>query len=272
MIALNLAEPIPSILNLITEVIKTINLNKEKEIQEISINKSRLDDQSKRISIRHKVLARNIFYPLYQKIVWINILKNKLPTITFTASHIYNSLHYEDGLEHLKQSISGFESKLEEIERKINMYNEDRTEFHGSRIRNSVIKYIRENGFRLPEDNNTSIIAIDASILLPELISFWFKDKPDIEFISSKNSVRIAVTMGHADIAITNTEEDKNRIRDLINELKDLDYIKMELNKFYQVIMDIYNESDKLTKDIGKKIIKFIELEEYDNMCKICNT
>jgi len=271
-ISINGSESIPSILDMINEGIKMINLNKESKNLEILIEKSRLDNELQRINIKHKVLARQIFYPLYQNIVWINVLKNKLPTITFTASQIRNSLHYNDGLEHLKQSIPDFLFRLEKIENRIEMYNADLNDFHQRRIEDNVRNYIRENGFRLPEDEYTAIIAIDLSILLPELKSFWFKDKPDIEFIPSENSVKISVTMGYADIAITNMEEDKNRVKNLVTELKDLNTIKMELQKFYDAITNIYTMSEELQKDIGKDIIRFIELEEYDSICRICNS
>ena len=100
--------------------------------------------------------------------------------------------------------------------------------------------------------------------------SYWFEGKKDIEFIDSEHLVKIAVAMGHGIIAIINTEEDRRRVRSLIDELKEFDYIKTELHKFYEVIKDIHTKSEELSKDIGKNIIRFIELEEYDDMCKIC--
>jgi hypothetical protein len=269
--SINWTEPIPLILNMITEGIKMLNSKQDSKNLEISIEKSRLDNELKKINTKHKVLARQIFYPLYQNIVSIIILKNKLPSITFTASQIRSSLHYNDGLEHLIQSIPDFSTRLEEIETGIEMYNADLNDFHQHRMEDYVRNYIEENGFRLrDEEGNTTIIAIDLSILLPELISYWFKDKTDIEFIPSENSVKIHVTLGLADIAITNNDEDKNRIRNLVTELKDLNIIKMELQKFYGVITKIYTMAEEISTDIGNNIIRFIELDEYDDICTIC--
>lgn len=76
--------------------------------------------------------------------------------------------------------------------------------------------------------------------------------------------------MGHGIIAKVKTEEEKKRIEDLICELKEFDYVKTELNKFYQVVADIHDKSKELSKDIEKNIIRFIELDEYNDICKIC--
>ena len=36
-------------------------------------------------------------------------------------------------------------------------------------------------------------------------------------------------------------------------------------------ILSIYEKSMELSKDIGQNIIKFIEYNDYDNMCVVCN-
>jgi hypothetical protein len=84
--------------------------------------------------------------------------------------------------------------------------------------------------------------------------------------------------MGHAQIASIRNDIDKdekyeeeNKIRNLVNELKEMDEIKTEFNKFYGVIIDIHKMVEELRKDIGKNIIKFIDLNEYNDICEICN-
>jgi hypothetical protein len=279
MISLNLAEPIPSILNLITEVIKAINLNKEREIQKISIKQSELDSELKKISIRHKVLATEIFYPIYQNIVSIDISETNLPTITFTASQVRDSLHYDDGLEHLNRSIPNFFKRFSEIENKVIMYNTDLDEFHKNRLEKYVSDNIERNGFNVTYNSNTNVLpnTINLSNLFPKLKQYWFREIEDIPINLHGNSMDVSM-MGHAQIASIRNDIDKdekyeeeNKIRNLVNELKEMYEIKTEFNKFYGVIIDIHKMVEELRKDIGKNIIKFIDLNEYNDICEICN-
>jgi hypothetical protein len=279
MISLNLAEPIPSILNLITEVIKAINLNKEREIQKISIKQSELDSELKKISIRHKVLATEIFYPICQNIVSIDISETNLPTITFTASQVRDSLHYDDGLEHLNRSIPNFFKRFSEIENKVIMYNTDLDEFHKNRLEKYVSDNIERNGFNVTYNSNTNVLpnTINLSNLFPKLKQYWFREIEDIPINLHGNSMDVSM-MGHAQIASIRNDIDKdekyeeeNKIRNLVNELKEMYEIKTEFNKFYGVIIDIHKMVEELRKDIGKNIIKFIDLNEYNDICEICN-
>lgn len=67
--------------------------------------------------------------------------------------------------------------------------------------------------------------------------------------------------MGNAQIYIISNGVKKNRIKNLIDVLKEIDEIEMELNKFYPDIMDIYDMVDGLSKNIGRNVIRFIVLE-----------
>ncbi len=251
-----------------------INLNKEREIQKISIKQSELDSELKKISIRHKVLATEIFYPLYQNIIVINISENEtnLPTITFTVSQVRDSLHYDDGLEHIEQSIPEFLSRFIGIENRVKAYNIDLRDFYDRRIKDYISDYIEENGFKITYNSNTDTPpnTINLSNLLPEFNRYWFREIEDIAITRHGNSMDVYI-MGHAVIATVSSDDEENRVRKLVNELKDLDKIKIELEKFYQVIIGIDNTAEGLSKDIGKNIIKFIDLNEYDDICEICN-
>ena len=246
------------------------NLKTELRIQGIEGEKSKLNNELKKISTKHRILAEQIFYPLYQNIIEIKTGEKKLPEIKFTGSQIRDSLHYEEGLNHL-QCIPDFLSHFELIENKINMYNLDVYKLYDDRLENYVLSYIQENGFRLSTDSEyNTLIPINLSNLLPALILYWHGDKPNIEFTESKGSLKIVSGMGHAEIAIINNDNDEIRVKNLVDELKNLDDIKRELDKFYNVVIDIYNLTEKLSKDIGKNIIRYIELNEYDDICEIC--
>ncbi|MDN5845923.1 MAG: hypothetical protein L0H53_06580, partial [Candidatus Nitrosocosmicus sp.] len=223
-----------------------------------------------------RVLAEKIFYPLYKQPIEIQIksYEKKLPEIVFTGSLILqNSLFRNEGLEHLQKSIKDFDKRMKELENRIDMYNSDLKSFYDIRLKDDVTSHIHKSGFRLTSDkDNAQLIAIDTSILLPEIVLYWHGDKTDVVVIdNSENSVRIPSGMGHGEIAKVNNDDEKNKIRDLIQELKDLDSIKTELNKFYGEISDICNLSDKLSEDIGINLIKHIELGNYDKTCKLCN-
>jgi hypothetical protein len=274
-ISINLSEPVSAILNMITEMIKMINHIKEREIQQISIERSMLYNESKTISTKHKVLARQIFYPLYQNIIVINISENEtnLPMITFTASQVRDSLHHDDGLEHLEQSIPGFLSRFTGIEDRVKAYNIDLRDFYDRRIKDYISDYIEENGFKITYNSNTDIPpnTINLSNLLPEFNRYWNREIEDVAITRHGNSMDVYI-MGHAVIATVSSDDEENRVRNLVNELKELDKIKIELEKFYQVIIGINNTAEGLSKDIGKNIIRLVELEEYDSKCKICKT
>jgi hypothetical protein len=91
-------ETIKELLGLIKGMIEILNLNKKSKIQEKSI----LDKRLEQINTKHRVLTDQIFYPLYKNIVDIEIFETNFPVITFTASQVYDSIYYDDGLEHLK--------------------------------------------------------------------------------------------------------------------------------------------------------------------------
>lgn len=172
-------ETIHAILNMLTEVFRMINLEKESKIQDVLLENIRLNDESSKISIKHKVLAEQIFYPLYLNIVTANKSALNLSTITFTASKVYDSLHYEDGLKHLEQSISNFSKRLNDIERKVNMYNNDINGFQDNGIEDAVSDFFRRNGFEVSKNDidNIPLSTIILSNLLPVLESCWFEKK-----------------------------------------------------------------------------------------------
>jgi hypothetical protein len=144
------------------------------------------------------------------------------------------------------------------------MYNKDLFEYHNNRKNNSISKYIEANGFNVIYDSNTDTPAntINLSNLLPALDRYWSMEIEDIVVTSHENSLDIYNGMGNAQIYLISNDDEENGVKNLVGELKEIDGIKMELNKFYQVIIDIYDMAEGLSKDIGKNIIRFIELEQ----------
>jgi hypothetical protein len=261
-------ETIKELLGLIKGMIEILNLNKKSKIQEKSI----LDKRLEQINTKHRVLTDQIFYPLYKNIVDIEIFETNFPVITFTASQVYDSIYYDDGLEHLKKYVDKFLTRLEDLDKKVKIYNEKRSKFNNDLIKRHVSNYILTKGFEVTYNANTVTPSntINLSILLPELKSYWFGEKTDILVTRYEDALRIPTGMGPAEIAIY-SKEDEVRVKNLINDLKELDEIKKKFREFYEYIKDITEESIKLSKDIGENIIKFIDFNEYDNMCEICN-
>lgn len=249
------------------------NLKLESRISEISD-----ESKSKKNNKKHNMMAIEIFYPLYHNIIYIDTFENNLPIIRLNTK-IRDSLYYDDGIEHLKQSIHKFLPKFNEIEKKVNEYNTNLTKFHNDLMERHTSNLILKKGFEVTYNTNidTPSNTINLTILLPELKLFWFGEKTDIPVTRYNNSLRIPIGVGHAEIAtVINEMNDKQKmaeeikVKNLVNELKDLYEIKQDLQKFKQDIVDIYYKSEELSKDIGKNIIKLIELDEYDDMCTIC--
>jgi hypothetical protein len=140
---------------------------------------------------------------------------------------------------------------------------------------NHIIK--KEFNITYNTNIDTPSNTINLAILLPELKLFWFGKKTDIPVTRYNNSLRIPTGMGHGEITtVINEMNDERkmveeiRVKNLVNELKDLYEIKKDLQKFKQDIIDINYKSEELSKDIGKNIIRLIKLYEYDDICKIC--
>jgi hypothetical protein len=131
-------ETIKELLGLIKGMIEILNLNKKSKIQEKSI----LDKRLEQINTKHRVLTDQIFYPLYKNIVDIEIFETNFPVITFTASQVYDSIYYDDGLEHLKKYVDKFLTRLEDLDKKVKIYNEKRSKFNNDLIKIHVSNYI----------------------------------------------------------------------------------------------------------------------------------
>lgn len=226
-------ETIKALLGTMNGIIEMLNLQRESKIKEKSVSDKRLEQ----IHTKHRVLNDQIFYPLYQNIINIEMPEGNFPIITFTASQIIESIYYDDGLEHLEKYIDKFLPRLNEIKEKVSRYETKRRKFNDDLIKRHVSNYIIEKDFEVTYDSNTVTPpkTINLSILLPELISYWFGDKSDIPVTRYGDSLGIPTGMGHGEIAIY-SKENEVKVKNLINDLKELDEIK---KKFTEFIADI---------------------------------
>ncbi len=137
------------------------NLIAELTIQTSSKERQRLEDWLKNISIKHRVLAEQIFYLLYESIIEIKTYVTGLLDIQYTGSHIKESLHYDNVLKHL-ECIPNFLTQLKQLKDKIHAYTIDRFHFYDERLPNYISSYIQQNGFRSSTDinNNDNLILL----------------------------------------------------------------------------------------------------------------
>lgn len=267
-----------AILLSILEVIKTIKeiiilINGRNKNSAIQIEtKENLDRKSRLVIRRHTLFCNEVFYPLYRNIITIDSPSyNLISYVNFTGSDISKSLHYKEALEHLNQNLPGFSIKLNELQHLINMFNSDLRDFQEQRLLQLVSDHLIQNGFSVFDNyyGDPQIGTINVQYVLEALKNYW-KDNKDILYIMRDTELRIPVNMGHALITIIKDQSEADRVKEIINQLKDLDKIKIEFNKFLDEYRQIDYQSRHLSEEIGNKVIRLIQLGEYDDACKLC--
>lgn len=263
---------IPEVLKTIGEMISLINnRHKDSRIQQME-EKGNRDKKLRFINKRHMLYYDQVFLPLYRNIIAIDDQsKNIISYVIFTASSVSKSLHYREALEHLNNDIQNFSTRLNELQHLISMFNTDLKDFQERRLLQIIIDHILQNGLSVHEYDEfvSKPGSINTQYVLEALKDFW-KHHKEISYIIRDNELRIPVDMGHATIVLLNESVDVNKIKEIINQLKDLDKIKIEFNKFLEEYRQIDNQSKNLSGEIGTNIVKLVENGEYDYSCKLC--
>lgn len=99
--------------------------------------------------------------------------------------------------------------------------------------------------------------------LFPALLAFWFKNEHfDLnDWGDSYLRIRGA--------AIASSDEEY-QVEDHIEYLRNLDDIHHRIGDYTNRMKSIIVESQKLSQEIGDKIMRYIENGEYNTQCKFC--
>jgi len=262
---------IPEVIKTIREIIVLItgrNKNSDIPIE----TKENLHRELRLVNRRHMLLYNEVFNPLYRNIITIDPSPyNLISYVIFTASEVSKSLHYKEALEHLNRDLPDFSIKLNELQYLINMFNSDLKDFQEQRMQQLISDYLIQNGYSIYDDSNEEprIGTINARYVLEALKNYW-KHNKGISYIIRNKELKIPVNMGHALITMVKDQTDADRVKEIIDQLRDLDQIKIEFNKFLDEYKQIDNLSRQLSEEIGNKVIKIIQNGEYDYACKLC--
>jgi hypothetical protein len=170
----------------------------------------------------------------------------------------------------MKQDLDEkFLSQFDNLKKKVDDFNKSLDKFKESDLENLVSNYLKDEGFEITKNmkNNPSSNTIIIENILSPLKSFWFKNTPfEIVQWDKENLLRIDSSV----IALSSCENERKRITDTIEKIKNCESIIKETNYFKEEPKRISDEGQKLAKEIEYKIVKKVENEEYDTTCNIC--
>jgi hypothetical protein len=139
-----------------------------------------LEKRTDKKNLRFKLLYDEIFTPLYENVVDIDISSGRaLKNLIFTGDRIFQSNHHEEGLEHLRNDIYGFDEKFNNIRNKVNGFNTSVNYFQDHEFTETISNYLLENGFLIDEEDVKNYPApriILMSNLIPHLKSYWYEE------------------------------------------------------------------------------------------------
>jgi hypothetical protein len=157
---------------------------------------------------------------------------------------------------------------FERIEKDVNDYNKDLKNFEENGLENIIKDYFGKKGFNTID--NSEIPTIDNTIVIKELIPMlkrcWYEQP--IPFVKEYEDGYLKII--YNTIIAKVTEDRKDDLKGCIEELKDYEEINranLNLVEFFNIIK---NNSEIISKEIGKNIVKEIEIGTYKTQCKFC--
>ena len=227
---------------------------------------------SERKDYKYELLNKEVFIELTE-----NLISFESPDyegfmkLSFNMSNIQQNRHYPEAEEHIKQDLDEkFPSQLNDLKKKVDEFNKNLDEFKKDGLEKLVSEYLKNSGFKITNDVNSTnppsnTIIID-NLLFP-LKSLWFHNG---EFEILQRNGENMLHINHSIIASFSNTEERKRIEDTIEKIKKCERIIKEINSFKEEPQRIFDEGQKLSKEIEDKIVKKIENKEYETTCDIC--
>ncbi len=184
-------------------------------------------------------------------------------------SEVQRSLHYREGLEHLKLDIPTFVEQFDQIKTRVNEFNKEITSFKSSELREILFDEISRLGMGVTEGYSQMTPlskTLNVDILTDNLKLLFLNDIQFGPDLWQDKTVRI----NGAVVAIYSEAQEGNQYKETINNLKNLGEIVQKFTMLKEEYEKIIECANGLSNAIGEKIVKYIENGEYDRTCKYC--